>query len=172
MNLMSFDEDPRPPFRFVTGGIAPTHAEMMEKPLYQGAISIHGAAPSPDNLLLATTGRGTSNVYLIDTRTKRVLGSRPNPQAKERTNSELLCSGILVGREPQEPTFSRNGKELWVRVRGENRIAIVDVAAAREGRPEAVRSYLPTLNGPAQAFRSSPRLWRRFKARLACPGTT
>lgn len=155
VNLTSFDEDPRPPFRFVTGGIAPTHAGMIQKPLYHGAISIHGAAPSPDNLLLATTGRGTSNVYLIDTRTKRVLGSRPNPQAKEGTNSELLPSGILVGREPHEPTFSRNGKELWVTVRGENRIAIVDVAAAREGRPGAVRSYLPTLNGPAQAWFSA-----------------
>jgi YVTN family beta-propeller protein len=155
VNLTSFDEDPRPPFRFVTGGVAPTHASMIQKPLYHGAISIHGAAPSPDNTLIATTGRGTSNVYLIDTRTKKVLGSRPNPQAKEDTNPELLSSGIFVGREPHEPTFSRNGKELWVTVRGEGRIAILDVAAAREGRAEIVRSYLPTLNGPAQAWFSA-----------------
>ena len=47
VNLTSFDEDPRPPFRFVTGGVAPTHAGMIQKPLYHGAISIHGAAPSP-----------------------------------------------------------------------------------------------------------------------------
>ena len=26
VNLTSFDEDPRPPFRFVTGGVMPTHA--------------------------------------------------------------------------------------------------------------------------------------------------
>src|SRR4051794_2669807 len=59
VNLTSFDEDPRPPFRFVTGGIAPTHVAMIQKPLYHGAISIHGAAPSPDNTLIATTGRGS-----------------------------------------------------------------------------------------------------------------
>jgi len=118
VNLTSFDEDPRPPFRFVTGGVAPTHVAMVQKPLYHGAISIHGAAPSPDNTLIATTGRGTSNVYLIDTRSRRVVGNRPNPQARDDTNPEILSSGILVGREPHEPTFTRNGKELWVTVRG------------------------------------------------------
>lgn len=155
VNLTSFDEDPRPPFRFVTGGVAPTHVAMVQKPLYHGAISIHGAAPSPDNTLIATTGRGSSNVYLIDTRTKKAIGNRPNPQARGDTNPEILSSGILVGREPHEPTFTRNGKELWVTVRGENRIAILDVAAAREGRADAVRAYLPTLNGPAQAWFSA-----------------
>src|SRR5215208_4369905 len=155
VNLTSFDEDPRPPFRLVTGGIAPTHVAMVQKPLYHGAISIHGAAPSPDNGLIATTGRGSSNVYLIDTRTKKVLGSRPNSRATADTNPDLLATGILVGREPHEPTFTRNGKELWVTVRGENRIAILDVAIARDGRPGAVRTYLPTLNGPAQAWFSA-----------------
>jgi YVTN family beta-propeller protein len=155
VNLTSFDEDPRPPFRFVTGGVAPTHVAMVQKPLYHGAISIHGAAPSPDNMLIATTGRGTSNVYLIDARTRKVIRNRSNPQAKDDTNPEILSSGILVGREPHEPTFTRNGKELWVTVRGENRIAILDVAAAREGRTDAMRSYVPTLNGPAQAWFSA-----------------
>lgn len=152
VNLTTFDEDPRPPFRFVTGGIAPPHTAMIQKPLYHGAISIHGAAPSPDNSLIATTGRGTSNVYLIDTRTKKALGGRPNPQAKDGTNPEILSSGILVGREPHEPTFTRNGKELWVTVRGEDRIAIIDVDAAKEGRPTVIRSYIETLNGPAQSW--------------------
>jgi YVTN family beta-propeller protein len=155
VNLTSFDEDPRPPFRFVTGGTIPTHAAMIHKPLYHGAIAIHGAAPSPDNTLIATTGRGSSNVYLIDTRTKSVIGNSPNLQARDDTNKELLSSGVLVGREPHEPTFTRNGKELWVTVRGEGRIAIVDVAEAREGRPGAVRLYLPTLNGPAQVWFSA-----------------
>ena len=155
VNLTSFDEDPRPPFRFVTGGVAPTHAAMIQKPLYHGAIAIHGAAPSPDNRLIATTGRGSSNVYLTDTATGRVLGGTPNPQAGEATNRERLSSGVLVGREPHEPTFTRNGRELWVTVRGEDRIAILDVAAVVAGQPEAVRLYLPTINGPAQAWFSA-----------------
>jgi hypothetical protein len=36
-----------------------------------------------------------------------------------------------------------------------DRIAIIDVAQAREGRPDAVRSYLSTINGPAQAWFSA-----------------
>lgn len=159
VNLTSFDEDPRPPFRFVTGGVAPTHAAMINKPLYHGAIAIHGAAPSPDSRLIATTGRGTSNVYLIDTETMKVIGNTPNPQAKNDTNPERLSSGILVGREPHEPTFTRNGKELWVTVRGENRIAILDVERAKKqaagAATNAVRGYLETISGPAQVWFST-----------------
>ena len=156
INLTSFDEDPRPPFRYVTGGVVPTHVAMVRKPLYHGAIDIHGAAPNPDNTLLATTGRGTSNIYLIDTAKMAVVGNTANPQAGETTNRERLTSGILVGREPHEPTFTRNGKEIWVTVRGEDRIAIIDVAAAmRQSTGEgsgAVRTYVKTINGPAQAW--------------------
>jgi DNA-binding beta-propeller fold protein YncE len=156
VNLTSFDEDPRSPFRYVTGGVMPTHVAMVRKPLYHGAIDIHGAAPSPDDTMIATTGRGTSNVYLVDTTTMRVIGNTPNPQASGTTNPERLTSGIIVGREPHEPTFSRNGNELWVTVRGEDRIAIIDVGLARRAssgeRVAALREYLPTINGPAQAW--------------------
>src|SRR5262245_43166819 len=106
VNLTSFDEDPRPPFRYITGGVMPTHVAMVRKPLYHGAIDIHGAAPSPDDRLIATTGRGTSNIYLIDTSTMKVIGNQPNPQASDATNKERLTSGILIGREPHEPTFT------------------------------------------------------------------
>src|SRR5713101_4818003 len=44
INLTSFDEDPRAPFRYITGGVVPTHIAMVRKPLYHGAIDIHGAA--------------------------------------------------------------------------------------------------------------------------------
>ena len=159
INLTSFDEDPRPPFRFVTGGVMPAHAAMIHKPLYHGAISIHGAAPSPDSRLIATTGRGTSNVYLIDIQTQSVIGNTPNPQAGDKTNAQRLSSGILVGREPHEPTFTRNGKELWVTLRGEDRIVILDVARAlkQAGGTDAgaVRQYIDTINGPAQVWFSA-----------------
>jgi YVTN family beta-propeller protein len=159
INLTSFDEDPRPPFRLVTGGVTPSHAGMVVKPLYHGAINIHGAAPSPDNKLLACTGRGTSNVYLVDLETIKVIGNAPNPQASNETNAERITTGVLVGREPHEPTFSRNGKELWVTVRGENRIAVLDTAAAiKESRgvaSRAVRRYVDSINGPAQVWFSA-----------------
>jgi YVTN family beta-propeller protein len=156
INLTSFDEDPRPPFRYVTAGVAPTHAAMIHKPLYHGCIDAHGAVPSPDGTLLATSGRGSSNVYLIDAVERRVIGNTPNPAAGAATNPERLSSGILLGREPHEPTFTRNGKELWVTLRGEARIAILDVAQAlrhlRGADLSPVRQYLPTLNGPAQVW--------------------
>ena len=159
INLTSFDEDARPPFRFVTGGVMPTHAAMIHKPLYHGCIDAHGAVPNPDGTLLATSGRGSSNIYLIDAVNRRVVGNVANPQAGPTTNPEQLSSGILLGREPHEPTFTRNGKELWVTLRGEDRIAIIDVAQATQqlisptGIPaQAVRAYVPTLNGPAQVW--------------------
>jgi DNA-binding beta-propeller fold protein YncE len=112
--------------------------------------------PNPDGTLLATSGRGSSNIYLIDSVNRKVLGNLPNPQAGPTTNPERLSSGILLGREPHEPTFSRNGRELWVTLRGEDRIAILDVELARKqvnGEPSnAVLRYLPTLNGPAQVW--------------------
>jgi YVTN family beta-propeller protein len=154
INLTSFDEDPRPPFRFVTAGVMPTHAAMVTKPLYHGAISIHGVVPSPDGRLLATSGRGSSNVYLIDTVARKVVGNQRNPQAGPTTNPERITSGVFVGREPHEPTFTRNGKELWVAVRGEDRIVIIDVeTAVRVSAGEAGNyRYVSTINGPAQVW--------------------
>jgi YVTN family beta-propeller protein len=156
INLTSFDEDPRPPFRFVTAGVAPTHAAMIHKPLYHGCIDAHGAVPSPDGTLLATSGRGSGNVYLIDAVHRRVIGNTSNPSAGATTTAERVSSGILLGREPHEPTFTRNGKELWVTLRGEARIAILDVERAlrylRGADTSPVRQYLPTLDGPAQVW--------------------
>lgn len=156
INLTSFDADRRPPFRFVTGGTMPTHAAMTAKPLYHGAINIHGAAPSPDQTMAAVTGRGSSNIYLIDVAAAKVIGNRPNPLASETTVAEIVSSGVLVGREPHEPTWTRNGREIWVALRGEDRVAIVDVELAkRESAGEnvrAIRSYLPSVYGPAQIW--------------------
>ena len=156
INLTSFDEDPRPPFRLVTAGVMPPHAAMIHKPLYHGCIDAHGAVPSPDGRYLATSGRGSSNVYLIDVGGKKVVGNGPSPQASATTNTERLSSGILVGREPHEPTFSRNGKELWVTLRGEDRIAILDVerTVRQAGGTDAgaILSFVNTINGPAQVW--------------------
>lgn len=156
INLTSFDEDPRPPFRLVTAGVTPTHAAMIHKPLYHGCIDAHGAVPSPDGKLLATSGRGSSNIYLIDVVGRKIVGNAPNPQAGPTTNPDRLSSGILLGREPHEPTFSRNGKELWVMLRGEDRIAILDVerAVRQAGGHDsgAILAYVNTINGPAQVW--------------------
>jgi YVTN family beta-propeller protein len=154
INLTSFDEDPRQPFRFAPDGVVPAHTSMVHTPLYHGAIDLHGLNPSPDNRVLAVTARGSSNVYLIDTVGKRVVGNTPNPQGGPTSSAERLTTGILVGREPHQPTFTRNGREVWVAVRGEDRIAIIDVESTLRGSP-TLRGYLPTLNGPAQVWFSA-----------------
>jgi YVTN family beta-propeller protein len=97
INLTSFDEDARPPFRYVTGGVMAAPAAMIHKPLYHGCIDAHGAVPNPDGTLLATSGRGSSNIYLIDPVSRKVLGNSPNPQSGPTTNAERLSSGILLG---------------------------------------------------------------------------
>jgi YVTN family beta-propeller protein len=159
INLTSFDEDPRPAFRFAGGGSAPTPGAMIARPLYHGAIGVHGLLPSPDGRWLATTARGSGNVYVIDTLAKKVLGGGVNPQAVPSTNPERLSSGILVGREPLAATFTRNGKELWVAVGGEDRIAIIETAAALKesggGLTRAVRGVLQTINGPSRVWFSA-----------------
>jgi DNA-binding beta-propeller fold protein YncE len=129
---------------------------MVSKPLYHGGIHVHGSAPSPDQTIIATTGRGSSNVYLIDARKMTVIGNRPNLRGTEATNTHVLTSGILVGREPHEPTFSRNGKEIWVTLRGEDRIAILETETAKKVSAgesgNAIRMFQPTVYGPAQVW--------------------
>lgn len=161
VNLTSFDEDPRPPFRFQNGGVIPTHGDMIQKPLYHGAISVHGCAPSPDSSVFATCGRGSGNLYMIDPVTFKVFGNTPNPQRGPTTNEELLTSGIMLGREPHEPTYTRTGREIWVALRGEARIAVVDSAEAmRESSGEIERGasilrFMPSLPGAAMVWFSA-----------------
>lgn len=159
INRTRFDEDVRPPFRLVTGGVMPMHAAMIHKPLDHGCIDTQVAVPNPAGTLLATSGHSSSNIYLIDSANRRVVGNIVNPQATPTTNPERLSSGIFLDREPHEPTFTRNGKELWVTLLGEDRIAILDVDQAirqltgkGEGAAQAVRTYVPTLHGPAQVW--------------------
>jgi DNA-binding beta-propeller fold protein YncE len=110
VDLVSFDEDRRPHFRLVSGGVVATHAEMIQEPLDRGAVSIHGAATPPDSRLPATTGRGSSNVHLVDTATREVIGNVPNPVQREDVVRQRLSGSVFVGREPHEATFTRNGR--------------------------------------------------------------
>ena len=76
----------------------PPHAAMIHKPLYHGCIDAHGAVPNPDGTLLATSGRGSSNIYLIDAVNCKVLGNVANSQAGPTTNPERLSSGIRAAQ--------------------------------------------------------------------------
>lgn len=73
---------------------------MIHKPLYHSGIC---GVPSPDSRLLAVTERGTSNVYLLDPLTKKVVGNTPNPQAGPTTNPERATRIASTSSTPAEP---------------------------------------------------------------------
>jgi YVTN family beta-propeller protein len=77
-------------------------------PLYKGQLLVHGMGYSPDGRTLAVVSIGSNSVTFIDTATNAV---------KHTT---------YVGRSPHEAFFTRDGSEVWVAVRGENYVAVLD----------------------------------------------
>jgi YVTN family beta-propeller protein len=77
-------------------------------PLYKGQLLVHGMGFSPDHRTLAAVSIGSNSVTFIDTATNAI---------KHVT---------YVGRSPHEAFFTPNGKEVWVAVRGEDYVAVLD----------------------------------------------
>jgi YVTN family beta-propeller protein len=77
-------------------------------PLYRGQVLVHGMGFSPDHKTLAVVSIGTNSVTFIDTATNAV---------KHVT---------YVGRAPHEAFFTPDGREVWVTVRGEDYVAVLD----------------------------------------------
>jgi YVTN family beta-propeller protein len=77
-------------------------------PLYRGQVLVHGMGFSPDHKTLAVVSIGSNSVTFIDTATNAVRHT------------------TYVGRSPHEAFFTRDGKEIWVTVRGEDYVAVLD----------------------------------------------
>jgi YVTN family beta-propeller protein len=77
-------------------------------PLYRGQVLVHGVGYSPDHKTIAVVSIGTNSVTFIDTATNAI---------KHVT---------YVGRAPHEVFFTPNGGEVWVTVRGEDYVAVLD----------------------------------------------
>ena len=86
-------------------------------PLYRGESLVHSLGYSPDSKTLAEVSVGSNSVTLIDASTNKVKGK------------------IYVGRSPYEQVFTPDGRELWVAVRGENYISVIDPQQMKEIRP-------------------------------------
>jgi YVTN family beta-propeller protein len=97
-------------------------------PLYRGQLLVHGLGYSPDGKTLAVVSIASNSVTLIDTATNNVKGV------------------IYVGRSPHEVFYSPSGSELWVTVRGEDYISVIDPVQMKE-----VRRVL-LANGPGMAM--------------------
>ena len=77
-------------------------------PLYKGQLLVHGMGLSPDRKTLAVISIGSNSVTFIDTATNAV---------KHTT---------YVGRSPHEAFFRPDGREVWVSIRGEDYIQVLD----------------------------------------------
>jgi YVTN family beta-propeller protein len=97
-------------------------------PLYKGQLLVHGLGYSPDSKTLAVVSVGSNSVTLIDTATNKVKGT------------------VYVGRSPHEAFFTANGRELWVTVRGENYVSVIDPTQLKETK------RIELANGPGMTM--------------------
>jgi YVTN family beta-propeller protein len=78
--------------------------------LYKGQALVHALRYNPLTKMLAVVFIGSNSVTFVSTENNKVLKT------------------IYVGRSPHEPTFSPNGKQVCISVRGEAYISVIDVA--------------------------------------------
>ena len=104
----------------------PTPANL--SPLYRGQVLVHGMGFSPDHHTLLVVSIASNSVAFIDTATNAV---------KHIT---------YVGRSPHEAFFTQDGKEVWVTVRGENYVSVLDAMTYKE----KTRIIVP--NGPGMTI--------------------
>ena len=97
-------------------------------PLYKGQLLVHGLGYSPDSKTLAVVSIASNAVTLIDTATNKVKGT------------------VYVGRSPHEAFFTADGQELWVTVRGEDYISVIDPTQMKEIR------RIELANGPGMTM--------------------
>src|SRR5271154_1042973 len=97
-------------------------------PLYRGQLLVHGLGYSPDSKTLAVVSVASNSVTLIDTATNKIKGV------------------VYVGRSPHEAFFTADGHELWVTVRGENYVSVIDPALMKETR------RIEMANGPGMTM--------------------
>lgn len=88
-------------------------------------VNVHGLGFSRDGRRLDVISVGSNGAQVLDTATNRVL----------RT--------FHVGRSPHEGFISPDGRELWVAVRGEDHVAVIDLRTGRERR-------IRTADGPSK----------------------
>src|SRR3974390_1449654 len=97
-------------------------------PLYRGQLLVHGMGFSPDHHTLLAVSIGSNSVSFIE------------------TASNTVKHVSYVGRPPPEAFFTPDGKEVWVSVRGENYVAVLDSQTYRE------MSRIEVPNGPGMTI--------------------
>jgi YVTN family beta-propeller protein len=93
-------------------------------PLYRGQLLVHGMGFSPDHRTLAVVSIGSNSVTFID------------------TASNAIKHVSYVGRSPHEAFFTPDGNEVWVTVRGEDYVSVLD------GHTFAEKARIKVPGGP------------------------
>jgi YVTN family beta-propeller protein len=97
-------------------------------PLYKGQVLVHGLGFSPDRKTLAVVSIASNSLTFVDTATNHI---------KHTT---------YVGRSPHEAFFTQDGSEIWVAVRGEDYIAVLD------GKTYGEKARITVPNGPGMTI--------------------
>jgi DNA-binding beta-propeller fold protein YncE len=97
-------------------------------PLYRGQLLVHGMGFSPDHRTIAVVAIGSNAVNFIDTAANNV---------KHVT---------YVGRSPHEAFFTMDGTEVWVVIRGENYVSVLDGTTYEE------KTRITVPNGPGMTI--------------------
>lgn len=88
--------------------------------LYKGQALVHGMGYSAKRKLLAVVSIGSNAVTFVSTQNDSVLKT------------------LYIGRSPHEATFTPDGKQVWISVRGEAYISVIDVDKMMEVKRVAV----------------------------------
>jgi YVTN family beta-propeller protein len=96
-------------------------------PLYRGQLLVHGMGFSPDRKTIAVVSIGSNSVTFIDTATN------------------VIKHTTYVGRSPHEAFFTQDGSEVWVTVRGEDYVAVLDGNTYEEIARIKTKQILQTL---------------------------
>ncbi|HVX76936.1 MAG TPA: YncE family protein [Bradyrhizobium sp.] len=93
-------------------------------PLYKGQVLVHGMGFSPDHKTIAVVSIGSNSVTFIDTAANKIRHT------------------TYVGRSPHEAFFTPDGSEVWVTVRGEDYVSVLD------GKTFEEKTRIKTPSGP------------------------
>jgi YVTN family beta-propeller protein len=97
-------------------------------PLYKGQLLVHGMGFSPNHRTIAVVAIGSNAVNFIDTATNSVKHI------------------AYVGRSPHEAFYTMDGREIWVAVRGENYVSVLDGTTYEE------KTRITVPNGPGMTI--------------------
>jgi YVTN family beta-propeller protein len=97
-------------------------------PLYKGQLLVHGMGFSPDHRTIVVVAIGSNAVNFID------------------TESNSVKHITYVGRSPHEAFYTMDGSEIWVVVRGENYVSVLDATTYEE------KTRITVPNGPGMTI--------------------